>query len=73
MGRCIPAQGATLGREVPRVWRSVGTPHIPKCLDRTGVYAAFLQNALILWGHTQGYTLGWYELPRWGRGVRFFG
>ena len=36
-------------------------------------YAAFLQNALIRSGATQGSTLGWYALPRWGRGVVFFG
>ena len=29
-------------------------------------YAVFLQNALILWGHTQGYTLGWYVRHGWG-------
>ena len=36
-GRGIPAQGATLGREGPRVWRSEGTRPIPESQDRTGV------------------------------------
>ena len=50
--------------------RNAAYPGMPRPCGR---YAAFLQNAPILWGHTQGYTLGWYALPRWGRGVVFFG
>jgi hypothetical protein len=31
-------------------------------------YAAFLQNAGMVYQSTQGCTLGWYAAPRWGAG-----
>ena len=43
--------------------RNAAYPGMPRPCRR---YAAFLQNALILWGHTQGYTLGWYVRHGWG-------
>jgi hypothetical protein len=67
-GQCIPAQSNALGLQRPRSPRSEGTPHIPDwrtCAQSTPMRRSFRTHPFCH-GKTQGFTLRWYALPRWG-------
>jgi len=70
-GRCISAQGATLGMWIAKGMRSEGTPH----RDCTGTHSpsddmwrSFRTRGLLV-ADTQGFTLGWYVVPLGAQGM----
>ena len=68
-GHGIPAQGETLGSTIQTFWRSEGTLHNPGSPAGRRAMRRSFRTRPILNAESQGFTLGWYAVPRRGTGM----